>query len=641
MMVVVVKTPTEVVREARAALNEMRPEIARRITGRLVFPDGKESCRAGAFADDIGAGKTSEFDPNHCLISGGPWIRPVLERDIPCTNAGEDLVWGSLIQKAQLHLRALAQFAPAKEDGWQLKLDYFTVVMELCDVVLQGTNLPPGSIPSFLAWAVGILTPEEFSWRKWIEPMPSIDYPGEWSNVFASNNRLAPAEDVNRFPSVVFLNAMARTSFSATQFGDRPFWLRGSSTVYGAAKPGFNWDTTPVFAPPMIVPSYYASSGFGWASWISVNSRFQKIVQGEVAPFAQGFFGCNVGQSYPLKGIAYSKQNWGQDWVNSTCVGSACGMHRFVLPSQVLEKIVPGSTTDRGKAEQALRRAMTMPPNDVLKLIFQETGTSTRRVAAWSFDRIYKLTWYGMPEPARTIDDVRDVQSVGGHFYVMRAQDWAKFIGELDVPALVSKAALEYLTRAKKVVEQLAARGLPVDLKPADIQAMISSVEQVKAGERMAIIGALGSVFQIMGGIVGTIMQLVATAVLGGFLEFLNSSKPPSGQADFSLLLQPFAMRSPGKQTTCSFDPSAEGGAQRITTAFIPTGFGGTGQLFDLSQGRNPPPPAPNGLRNLTAAEENALENLLVEGRDKKRLFWAAGIGAVILGGAALYRYLK
>ena len=622
-VLVTIKTPEQTLTEARVALNEMRPEIARRTTGVLIYPDGKEPCKAGAFADDIGAAKTSEFDPNHCLISGGPWVRPVLERNITCQNAGEDLVWGSLIQKAQTHLKALATRPPELTAGWELKLDYVNVVLELCDIVLQGTNLPPYAVQTWLSWAVGVDR-------------------GDASESKAS--RLAPAADTQGYPSIAFLDKVIsrpNDSFVA-QFGQRPFWLRGRGG-FGPQTPGFNWDTTPIFAPPVLKPTYFAADGFGWAPWISANSRFQKIVQGEVTPYAQGFFGANAGQSHMLSNIAYSKQNWGRDWVFSTCIGSDCGMHRFVLPAKVCERLVAGSTTDRGKAEQALRKAMTMPPHDLMRMIFQETAliTPDALLKAWSFDRIYKVTWYGMPEPARTIDEVREVRTLSAQFYVMRAQDWAKWCGNMNTAAVLQAAALEYLTKAKKVVETLAARGLPVDLKPTDIQAMISSVEATKAGERMAVVAGLSSVFQIMGGIAGAIMQLVATAVLGGFLEFLNSSKPPSGQADFGLLLQPFALRSPGKQTICSFDPTAEGGAQGIVSNFIPMGYGGTGQLFDLSQGRNPPPPAPEALRELSASDAQALEDLVVAARSNRRLMWGLGIAGVLLGGALVFRNLK
>ena len=627
LVMVTLPKPEDAVAAAQRALAEIRPEVARRTTGTLVYPDAKEPCKAGAFADDIGASKSSEFDPNHCLISGGPWVRPVLERAIDCSRAGEDLVWGSLITKAQTQLRALAMAPPAKDAGWQLKLDYFEAVMELCDVVLQGTNLPPGSIPSFLAWAVGIQTPTE-----------------EVSADFSKNNLLARGSDVAQYQSINLLNTIIRsTPADQNRYGSRPFWLRGSLTGWNYSTPGFNWDTTPIFAPPRVVPSYYASGGFGWAPWISANSRYQKITQGEVLPFAQGFFGCNAGQSYQLSSMAYSKQNWGQDWVGATCVGSGCGLHRFVLPSQVLEKLVAGSTTDDGKAEQALRRAMTMSPHDILKLIFQETGTSNRRVAAWSFDRIYKLTWYGMPEPARTIDDVRAVETVGGHYYVMAAADWARFVGSLNTGALMQKAAIEYLTRAKKVVEQLALRGLPVDLKPTDIEAMIAAVQATKAAERMAIIGAMSSVFQIMGGVAGAIMQLVSTVVLGGFLEFLNSSVPPSGREDFALLLQPFALRSPSKDTpVCSFNPEADGGAQGLVTQFMPRFAGGGGNLFDIATGQNPPPPAPVALADAAAAQDQAILTLLGrETKQRKAIYIGAAVGVAAIGGAVLWKYLR
>jgi hypothetical protein len=152
----------------------------------------------------------------------------------------------------------------------------------------------------------------------------------------------------------------------------------------------------------------------------------------------------------------------------------------------------------------------------------------------------------------------------------------------------------------------------------------------------------MASVFQIMGGIAGTIMQVVTTIVLGGFLEFLNSSKPPSGQADFSLLMQPFALRSPPKDSACSFNPQAEGGVENLVSQFTSRSLGGSGLLLDIAQGRNPPPPAPPALAAVTAAQEQALDELLVEEtKQRKLIYWSAGIGLAAVGGAVLWKYLR
>src|SRR5690606_16250852 len=106
----------------------------------FIYPDGKTPCPGGPNGDNIGAAKAHELDPAHCLMNGGPWVRPLLERDIKCEDAGTDLVWGDLIERSQTLLRRLAVAKPANDATWQTKFDYFEAVMTLSNIVLQGMN---------------------------------------------------------------------------------------------------------------------------------------------------------------------------------------------------------------------------------------------------------------------------------------------------------------------------------------------------------------------------------------------------------------------------------------------------------------------------------------------------------------------
>lgn len=613
-------TPDSVLATAKAMLLAMRPTVIARTTGTLVYPDAKTPCPAGAYADDIGAGKTTELDPNNCLMSGGPWIRPIQIRNIDCANAGTDLVWGDLIPKAQQQLLLLSYYPPAQGAAASMKLEYVETVLELCDVVLQGMNLTPYEISSWGTWAIGLS-----------DVTTSADT--------ARNNRLAPSGDAGGFDGLRVFDQIRRSGdsqaslFTRQGFGGRPWWTVPGGYCPG---PGKNWDTLPIFAPPIVEPTFFAKNGFGWAPWISANSRYAKICAGEVGPYAPGFFGTNCGQSYEISDVAMSKQNWGQDWV---CPGST--VYRYALPAHVLDSLKAGAANDRGKANDALRAAMAMDPHDLMKLVFEQTNTMAPAdvTKGWSFDRAYKISQYSMPEPARTIDDIRDVRVCGAQLYVLRARDWASWVAGLNVPAVLGEAVIRYLKGVKSVLGKLAERGIASDIKPSDIEAMIESAQQAASAERMAIIGGAASVFQIMGGLIGTIMQLVATAVLGGFLEYLNSSVPPSSRQDYDLLIQPFCLRSPPDNTTCSFNPESEGGVERLRAGFTPRELGGGGALWNIAQGR-PPPPAPSALMDSVHARENGLLDLLGGARSRGLLIGAA-IGLAAVGGALLWRRLR
>jgi hypothetical protein len=614
-------TPDSVLAAAKTMLLSMRPTVIERTTGTLVYPDGKTPCPAGQWADDIGAGKTTELDPNNCLMSGGPWVCPIVVRNIDCANAGRDLVWGDLIPKAQQQLLLLSYYPPSQSASASMKLEYVETVMELCDVVLQGMNLTPYEISSWGTWAIGLS-----------DVMTSADR--------ARQERLAPSGDAGGFAGLRIFDQIRRSGDSNTSlferqgFGGRPWWHRGPLAAWDA--PGNNWDTLPIFAPPVVEPTFFAKDGFGWAPWISANSRYAKICSGEVAPYAQGFFGTNCGQSYAISTVAMSKENWGQRWA-----GPGYTVYRYALPARVLDSLKAGALGDRGKAGDALRAAMILDPHELMRLVFEQTTNMAPSdvTKGWSFDRVYKVSKESLPEPARTIDDIREVRVCGAQLYVLRARDWASWVAGLNVASILGEAAIRYLKSVRTVIGKLAVRGIASDIKPSDIEAMIASAEQAASAERMAIIGGAASVFQIMGGLVGTIMQLVATAILGGFLEYLNSSVPPSSRQDYDLLLQPFCLRSPPGNTACSFNPEAEGGAERLRAGFTPRELGGGGALWNIAQGRSPPP-APGALTDSVQARENGLLDLL-GGKKSRGLLIGAAIGLAAVGGALLWRRLR
>ena len=571
-------TPTQVVAAARATLREIKGILPERLTGTVVYPDGKAPCPAGPYGDDIGAGKTHELDPNHCLTSGGPWVAPLLERPIDCSNPSEELLWLDLIARVQPHLRALAALPPRITAMAEEKVDYVQTVMELGQILALGCNVSQ----RFL----GVAASDE-------ETRP------EWTQIVERGlpqYEQSPPQDDDRYLSMATL--------------------------------------------PMVGPSFFVSGGsMGWSYWGSDHGIFQSLVKGEIEAFQGGWFAPNSGFTKPLFKIAR------RDFTGRLMYREPY-TRRLPLPGVLLEMLEPGARRDRGAAERALRQALRMAPKARLLAIARSTNSlpPMSTASGWSFDRIYKLLYHGLPEPARTIDTVRACRVYGINFYVQQAYRWATALGRLDVSAVLVDSALAYLQKAKTIVEALDARGLPIALRPSDIQALIGQIQNTQREEAAGMLAVGAGVLSLMGPF-GAIAAAVATVVLGGFMEFLRSSVPPSSQADFALILQPYALRSTPKDSPCSFNPESEGGVGRIFTEFLSRSAGGSGRLWDVTRGIAPPD-APDALRTLSQEEmDRLLAGLLGggvggSGAAPAWLPWALGAGAIV-GGALVVKKLR
>lgn len=609
--------------EVDAAIRSMRPKIAARVAGEVVYPDGKDPCPGGPNGDDIGAAKAHELDPAHCLLGGGPWVRPVLERNVACEHAGTDLVWADLIGQSQSLLRRLAASPPRITDTWEVKFSYFESVMILCNVVYQGMNIAPLWFEtskylsgSYARWP-GEVNPRPTRWR----------FAPRGTAAFAASSGIADEKQAAA--------DAARRSFMEDHLADKDRWRFAFQYV---------WPDLPVNVIPRVMPTFYAQEGMGWAPWVVEESRYSKVMRGEIGAFAPGFFGANAGQGYSPYVCGW---NDGTHSCNSfTGVGEGLAFsraHRFALPDVAWKRISADPTqaliqafsaTDPRETMRSFFELTASPASSSGRPVVHATGASDPRGRLFqgrSFDRIFRLMFRSTPEPARTIDTVSTVWVPGGDFYVLRAQEWASYVGGLDVARTMNQAAISYLGKASSVVATLNSKGIRPDISVTEIETLISQLRSVESQARSATIGAVGSAAAAIpvGGQVLGVVAAIATIVTGGYLDFVSSTFSPVMSEGFQLLLQPLTLRSPSSDYACTFNTGAAGGAQRILFQFQPRLLGGGGKLWDLSQGRNPPPDFPPG-----SAPSCPTGGCDSAGKSKAPLV-AAGVGVLALGALA------
>ena len=588
------------------AAKELERELRALAPGQVVYSDGKTPCPAGPWADDCLVAKDHPADPNHCLLSGGPWVKPLLELPTGCETPGMQLVPLAIGARAQDMLRELLMDRPGATHTLDEKRSWFWTVMRLGSIVGLSTNLSPF----------------------WFGQVPNHE-------LYPSPEALAVAEG-DRWDTANRAAYEFRWVYGSTR---APEWAPPAEQDWMGIQNGVEpMDRRAVVRPIVTTPYFGAMTSLGWNHGATpAGSLYEQMLKVQSLAYFGGGYGCNAGQAV-IRGAG-----GGTEISNPSEIKQRSGMlpgYGFAFPSAMVAAADPAAFNDKDRAKTQCQRLAGLSPDQQLALIFEATNDAEAHFVHgwyWADINIVGRYWTGFPTPIGAFREQRWERcwAPTAAFFLERAEAFARWWASLPLPQVVQRAVVAYIGDLEGKLVQLTARGIPTAITPSQLRELRDAVAAQSLNEGTSITAAGVAIAGALNGIVGTVLSVV-NVLLAGIFSLWQSLNNPANSSEFALVPQPLVMRTPRLDTVCSFSPERAGGIGSLHLDFTDVTRWGAAPLRELAEGRD----APEALRN--AANNPCAWLSVVAGLQPKRTNWGpyAAAGIVAVGAAVLWRWL-